>query len=76
MGENTVRKKKLLKLLLPVWCLLPPPPRMGIGDFFPKNAFHGGQFLWGKFLGGLIYMGALMIRSYQEGRSFTKCIFQ
>ena len=52
-----------------------------LGDPFmvsppPQYAFHGGQFLWGKFIGGLFYMGGLMIISYQGGSSFTKCIFQ
>ena len=54
----------------------PLPESMGRGDYFPNNGFNGGQVLWGKFLGGLFYMGGLMIRSYQGGRSFTKCIFQ
>ena len=36
----------------------------------PKYAFHDGQILWRKFIGGLFCMGGLMIISYQgEGVS-------
>ena len=45
----------------------PSPTSYREGDFFPKNTFHWGQILWGKFVGGLFYMGRLMIRSYQGG---------
>ena len=45
------------------------PPK--VWDFFRKNAFHGGQILWVKFIGKLFYMRRLMVRSYQGGRGFT-----
>ena len=53
-----------------------PPPKVWRGwIFFPKVFLIGGQILWGKVIGGgggLIYVGELMIRSYQEERSFAK----
>ena len=57
------------------WCL-PPSLKYREGDFFPKNDFHGGTNFAGKIYRGMALHGGLMIRSYQEGRSFTKCIFQ
>ena len=51
------------------------PLTYGEGGIFP-NVFHRGQVLRGKIIGGLLYMGELMIRSYEGGRSFTKYIFQ
>ena len=56
----------------------PPSPKVwGRGTFFQEKLFMGEQILGGKFIGGgLLYMGELLIRSCQEGRSFTKCIFQ
>ena len=48
----------------------------GRGTFLQKMPFMGEQILWGKFIGGLFYLGGLMIRSYQGGSSFTECIFQ
>ena len=29
----------------------------------------GGETLWGLFIGGLFYVGVLMIKTYQGGRS-------
>ena len=55
---------------------LPPLPySMGRGDFFP-NPFHGGTNVVGKIYRGIFYLGGLMSGSYQERRSFTKCLFQ
>ena len=48
----------------------------GRGTFLQKMPFMGEQILWGKFIGGLFYLGGLMIRSYQGESSFTECIFQ
>ena len=56
------------------WCLPPHThtPSKERGTFFQKNTFHGGDKLCqGKFVGGLFYMGGLMIISYQRGKSFT-----
>ena len=55
--------------------MLCPPPKVWRGwIFFPKMFLIGGQILWGKVMGGggLIYVGELMIRSYQGERSFAK----
>ena len=55
--------------------MLCPPPKVWRGwIFFPKMFLIGGQILWGKVIGGggLIYVGELMIRSYQGERSFAK----
>ena len=52
-----------------------PPPKVWQGwIFFPKMFLIGEQILWGKVIGGggLIYVGELMIRSYQGERSFAK----
>ena len=45
--------------------MVSPPKKKGV--FFQKILFMGTQALWGKFIGGLVYMGGLMIRSYQGG---------
>ena len=36
------------------------------GAFFQDIIFMGGPTIQGKFLGGLFYMGGLMVRTYQE----------
>ena len=43
------------------------PPLKRRGSFSKKYFSWGAQALWGKFIGGLVYMGGLMIRSYQGG---------
>ena len=35
----------------------------------------GGQTFWGKFMGGGVLHGGLIIRSCQECGEFHKCIF-
>ena len=50
---------------------------MGMEDFFPKNAFHGGTNFVGKIYRDIVLHEATndQIISNQEGGSFTKCIF-
>ena len=43
------------------------PLKYGGGNFFQKILFMGRQILWVTFIGGLFYMGGLIIRTYQWG---------
>ena len=61
--------------------MVSPPPKKydewwGGGGLFYKKCFSRGTNFVGKIIGGLFYVGELMIRSYQGRRSFKNYVFQ
>lgn len=51
--------------------MVSPFLKYGEGDFFPKNAFHGGTHFWVANLPRIVLHGGLMIR-YAKGEDFHK----
>ena len=47
--------------------MVSPFLKYGEGDFFPKNAFHGGTHFWVANLRRIVLHGGLMIRLCQGG---------
>ena len=56
-------------LILGDFFMVSPPIKYGEGGLFSqKKIFMGGQILGETFMGGLFYMGELIIRLFKGGR--------